>query len=229
MGKTKAWARSQAPGGAMRPAALLLLLLGGALGGCGGAGPGVGRAGDLPELEVLESVGGEDGWVRNDGVADPQGGGPAVGDLDNPTQGLAVRMFLSFDLTVLPPGAVVTGATLRVFTTGQIGQPYTDLGPLGVDHVDFGPLLDASDYAGNTLQQGVGVLATEHIARYRSLDVATQVQADLSAGRTRSQFRLRLPVDSNRDLGQDLVLVEDGERSRGTPNPPLLEVLYLLP
>lgn len=199
------------------------------LAGCGGAGPDIDRLGHVAQLEVLESIGGEDGWVRNDGEAEPNARGPAVGDLDNPTPGLAVRMFVSFDLSELPAGAVVTGATLRVFTLNVVGQPYTDLGPLNVDHVDYGASLDVTDYAGNTLQPAVGTIAAQHVSQYRNLDVATQVQTDLSAGRLRSQFRLRFPVDSNRDGGQDVVLIEDGERSRGTNNRPLLEVLYLVP
>jgi len=204
-------------------------LLGALLCACGSGGEPFGAPGTRTTTLVLESLGTRDGFVRSDGYADVHGNGPGVGDLDHYANGTGLRMFFCFDLSELPAGAVLVGARLEVFTTGAQGQPYTDLGPVVVDHVEYGDELDASDYVGHTLENDIGVLAAEDQRAYRLLEVAPQVQRDREAGRRFSQFRLRFLVDANLDGGADVVLVEDGERSRRTNNWPQLVLTYLQP
>jgi hypothetical protein len=206
--------------------ALACLALACPLAGCG---DGIGDPRATSDTVVIEGDGTRDGYVRSDGMADQTGDGPGVGDLEVAMNGLAFRMFYSFDLAEIPAGATVTSVRLRVFQQGTQGDPYGNLGDVIVDHVAFGDVLDASDYAGGTLSSNIGTLMTSPLQVYMNLGVATQVQEDLAAGRARSQFRLRFPVDFNNDGGNDLVLLNDGENSRGIGNLPLLEVTYVTP
>jgi hypothetical protein len=196
-----------------------------AAGGCGG-GASV-PAGGTPILLAIKSDGGRDGFVRTDGFVRVVGNGPAAGDLDSARAGLGLRMFYSFPLVEIPQDAVITSVTLRVYQEGKIGQPYSGLGDLVVDHVNPGDSLDPSDFAGNTLDADIGNLSPELVGAYSSLPVGPQVGLDLIAGRERSWFRLRFSRDSNLDGGDDVVMLNDGEDSRHTRHLPLLEVIYV--
>lgn len=194
---------------------------------CGSSGGGPRRG--TPVVLEIESLGALDGFVRNDGLVITSGGGPGVGDLDEASAGLAFRMFYCFPLDDIPAGVVVTSVRLRVFQLSITGTPYEDLGNLLVDHVDPGAALDAGDYAGSTLASNIGALATGFGRNYANLGVANEVLQDTQAGRVRAWFRLRFPVDSNFDRGNDVLLLEDGEGSRGSPQAPILEVTYVVP
>jgi hypothetical protein len=184
---------------------------------------------EAPILLVIESDGSRDGFIRTDGLVKVSGNGPAVGDLDDARVGLALRMFYSFPLHEIPDGAEITSVTLLVFQEGTLGQPFASLGELLVDHVNPGNALDPADYDGNSLSTDVGSLSRDFQQRYTNLDVGTSVSRDLVEGRARSWFRLRFPRDSNRDGNDDLLMLNDGENSRGSHNRPKLEVIYLRP
>jgi hypothetical protein len=184
---------------------------------------------ETPILLVIESDGARDGFVRSDGFVRVVGSGPGVGDLDDARLGLGLRMFYSFPLREIPADAVITSMTLRVYQEATVGQPFSDLGELLVDHVDPGDALDPDDYDGNTLTSNVGSLSRDFERRYAILGVEDCVGRDLAEERTRSWFRLRFTRDSNLDGRDDLLLVNDGENSRGTGNLPLLEIIYLRP
>ncbi len=200
-------------------AALLLL-------GCGSGGT---MRRNVPILLEIESEGLLDGFIRNDGMVYTSGNGPGVGDLDAAQRGLAFRMFYAFPLDEIPDGVTITSVRLRVFQLGITGAPYEQLGDLLVDHVDPDMALEPGDYAGGTLVSNVGALAMGFGRNYANLGVASEVLDDRDAGRSHTWFRLRFPVDSNVDLGSDLLILEDGEGSRGSPHPPILEVTYVQP
>ncbi len=206
----------------------LLVVTAFGLAACGGGGSRELRR-NTPVLLEIESLGQLDGFVRNDGIVERNGQGPGVGDLDEADRGLAFRMFYCFPLDEIPEGVTVTSVTLRVFQLSTLGTPYEDLGPLLVDHVDPGEHLDAADFSGGTITSNLGELARGFGRNYANLGVADAVSRDRAAGRSRSWFRLRFPVDSNRDRGSDVVLLDDGEGSRGTQQVPMLEVRYVRP
>ena len=210
------------------PTLAVLVFATGALAACGGATSDGPRRGTPIVLEI-ESAGILDGFVRNDGMVSTSGNGPGVGDLDEATTGLAFRMFYAFPLAEIPEGVTVTSVRLRVFQVSIVGSPYEDLGDLLVDHVDPGAGLDAGDYAGSTLSSNIGILAMGFGQNYANLGVSAEVDADRSAERSHSWFRLRFPVDSNTDRGNDVLVLGDGEGSRGPMNPPILEVTYVVP
>ena len=195
--------------------------------GCGGSSTSARQ--ETPVLLVIESEGARDGFIRTDGLVRVRGNGPAVGDLDDARSGLALRMFYSFPLHEIPEDAEITSVTLLVFQEGAVGQPFARLGDLLVDHVDPGISLDPDDYDGNTLSSEIGSLARDFARRYTSLSVEAAVARDMAEGRNRSWFRLRFPRESNLDGDDDLLLLNDGENSRGSHNRPRLEVIYRRP
>lgn len=211
--------------GLLLPGLLLPGLL--LLGGCGGSGdgddpPGPGLTVMLPPQAAL------DGFVTSAGSAVAAGGGPFVGDLDASTAGLVGRTFYSFDLSALPAGATITGATLRVQAAVLQGAPFTTLGVVALDHVDYGTSLDAGDFALAALSPTTPTLLSTPTLTLVALDVTAFVQADRSAARPRVQFRLRFsPFGSDNDAANDYVSFTDTEVSNVAGGiPPSLEVTY---
>ncbi|MDJ0522016.1 MAG: hypothetical protein QNJ90_08060 [Planctomycetota bacterium] len=214
--------------GGTRPTALLIaLVLSVLLAACGSADTTARQ--QVPRLLVIESDGARDGFIRSDGFVRVVGSGPGVGDLDDARPGLSLRMFYSFPLFEIPPDAVISSITLRVYQVATVGQPYADLGDLLVDHVDPGNALGPDDYEENTLTQNVGTLARQFTPRIASLSVDACVLRDLDEGRTRSWFRLRFSRDTNLDDRDDVLIVNDGENSLRAGNVPVLEVIYVRP
>ncbi len=210
--------------------ACLLSLL---LPACGGGG-GEGAAASGPGASTIVSNAAQDGYLTAiDTTTSPQRNvvnGIGVGDNDRFARRRSVRGFVSFDLGGLPPGARITSATLRVYQTSTVGSPYTKLGDIRADHVDYGGALDYGEFTTPFLGSStVGVISRDASLGWKELDVTDRVIADLEAGRTRSQYRLRfLPLYSG-DATNDWALFEDGEMSQGTSNAPLLAVEFVLP
>ena len=193
--------------------ALVACELGGS--GNGGNGPG-------PDVTVtLGSTASLDGWVRTDGNAQTTNG--LTGDLSVVT-GQGYRQFFSFDLSTIPPGSTVTSATLRLYQAFVIGSPYTELGSVAVDHLDYGDMLCCGDYDAAALASA-GTLSSDASVGYKQLVVTARVQADLAAARTRTQFRLRFSAaDFTNDGGSDNAQFNEAEAPGG--NLPQLVVTY---
>ena len=97
-----------------------------------------------------------------------------------------------------------------------------------VDHVFLGADLDGTDWDAPGLTPGaIGTLSASGELGLRSLDVTAAVAADASAGRLRSEFRLRFPLITNGDGRDDGVNFEDAGDDLGTGNVPMLVVRYL--
>jgi hypothetical protein len=88
------------------------------------------------------------------------------------------------------------------------------LGNVIVDHLDYGTSLDGSDYNLAALLANAGTLSTDATIQYKTLDVTALVQADRSASRPRSQFRLRFSIrDSDNNGVDDFAAFGDAELS----------------
>ena len=123
-----------------------------------------------------------------------------VGDT---TVNTGVRGFLSFDISTIPPGVNILSATLRVYQEGFNGTPYTDLGTVNVDHLDYGSTLDAGDYSAAALQGNVGALSNNTTIELKTLDVPSSVQNDITMSRIHSQYRMLFPVSTDNDGVED--------------------------
>ena len=169
-----------------------------------------------------------DGWVQSNGVAVAASGGPLVGDFEDVAPGVGYRQVYSFDISSIPAGAQIVSATLRLYQAQAVGSPFTTLGNVLVDRIDIGAALDGADYASAALTSNIGTLSTSATIEYKMLDVTVAVQADRSASRSKSQFRLRFSTaDKNGDGVRDFLSFTDAEDSCcGVSKPPELIVAY---
>lgn len=191
------------------------------LAACGGSSNN-----QTPGSASITSTAALDGWVTSAGGFDATGGGAAVGDTSG--NDTAAQIF-SFSLAGIPAGATITDAVLRIRQHSQIGTPYGTLGDVVVDHFDMGLDLDATDFAGGTILAGFGTLSTDGTQEYKEIGVAARVQADVTAGRTKSDFRVRFAVATDNDNGFDVTRFENGNDEYGTGDLPILEVTWLAP
>lgn len=167
--------------------------------GCTDAnGPG---AVNLPEAVVAGGL--EHGTIRSVGANTNVAITP--GDDAN---GIAYRSTLGFDLTAIPSGASVTAATLSVSQCQVGGNPFVALGPLVVDHIDLTLGLTDAAYSGQTLEPNIGTISSTTGTGARTLDVTAAVQADISASRRVTAYRLRFrDHDTNGDAVADFVQI----------------------
>ena len=88
-------------------------------------------------------------------------------------------------MSILPSSTFIS-ATLRVFQEAVNGTPYTNLGSITIDHVDYGPTLEAANYNQAALQENIGILSNNATLEFKTLDVTARFQDDIDHGRTRS-------------------------------------------
>lgn len=156
------------------------------------------------------------------------------GNLSPLDDNTAYRGFLSFDLSSLPAALQSTNvlsANLRIFQLEVFGNPYTDLavGSSGLilDHVDYGSSLTFTDFD-PTVFSTLGDISSTFATGSKNRAVVSALKADLSANRTRSQYRLRFAKLTNGNGKRDSVLLETGD-STDDSRKPLLQITYLIP
>lgn len=121
-------------------------------------------------------------------------GGDYMGTDPNPYKD-ARRVFVSFDLTTLPAGAVIQSAKMRLYLASSVGNP-TSLGAVKAEHIYFGiidPLTLTVDEVFSGLlfaPQISGSFSTDVTPGWHELDVTAAVKADLAAAHGQTQFRL---------------------------------------
>jgi len=136
---------------------------------------------------------------------------------------LTSRGYVSFDLGSIPSGATITEATLRLYQKTVVGTPYSG-NSVVVDHVDYGSSLGPEDYALTPLASAIGTLTNNASIEWKDLGVTSYVKSDISASRTRSQFRIRFLTEAT---GTDAwARFESGDNYIGTGNLPQLVVKY---
>ncbi len=184
---------------------------------------------------VIGSTANLDGYARSDGTASASGS-PATGDKDA-SYSLSVgwRQLYSFDIANIPTSTTITSATLRLYQCDVQGSPYTFLGNVIVDQMNYGGVFDpfGGAYSGGAVALNIGTLSTTTSPGYRSLSVTTRVQNDLTTSRVRSQYRLRFSAqDFNFDGNDDFVQFTDAEDfpcAGATTNQPPQLVVTLKP
>jgi hypothetical protein len=213
------------PTGRLAVACAVLLLLA----ACGSGGGRTVPSGDLVSL-LAPGVAAEDGFVTSALTVRTDGQQPPTGDLDEPGAATRARQFLSFDLSAVPPGSIVTSAVIRLDLFLVHGTPFDSLGIVVVDHVDFG-VLDANDFAARALSENIGTAAATATLGPRSIDVTDAAALDVARGRNRSQFRLRFaPKESDGDFANDFAsFAEADATTSGWGQPPVLALVIRLP
>lgn len=199
-------------------------------GGCGVGGGVLTGLGETLSVVAL-SVATEDGVVLSDHSVRTDGVLPPTGDLGQPGSTPSGRQFFSFDLSAIPAGSVVQSAVLRLDLFVVVGNPFTSLGAVVVDHLDYGGGLDFGDYAARGLEEGLGPLASDATLGPKTLDVTASVVGDVARGRTRAQFRLRFaPKESDGDVSNDFASFAEAEAAvTGLGQRPTLSLVVRLP
>lgn len=177
------------------------------LSACGGSGGG----GSDRTTIVLKALQGFDAQIRLTGEVE--------NGLDHLTAGddlgnVPTRMFFAFDLSTVPVGVTLLGATLAVPQVNVIGAPYPALGRLEVQAVDFGVGLDASDYSTPALSATLipALLADNPTLELKSADVREQLNVALSQARLRLDLRGAFVNSTNLNNSFDVSHVASVER-----------------
>lgn len=142
---------------------------------------------------------------------------------------LVTRGFISFDITSIPAGAVVTEVTLRLYQAKIIGSPFASGGTLKIDHLTYGDSLDSSDYGLAALSSSFATVTSNPTLEWKDVVVTDRVKNDLSNARGTSQFRIHFTseVTGGDVTGDgDFAYFESADNSEGTGNAPQLVVKY---
>ncbi len=174
----------------------------------------------------------------------PYGTIKSVGDAYNyyETGVIFGRYYVGFDLPLYPDSLELIQADLFLYQWGCMGNGV--IGPFPIwdvpggdtvfcvaDHIDIGPFLYIDDWEagdpGNvgTFQSNFGLLSSDSILGWKTLNVTDQALQDYELLREWTQFRIRFEIDTDWDYYQDLLYFCSGEH---TVNPPML-VLTLEP
>lgn len=186
--------------------------------GCGG--------GDDPFGGGTVTLFASDLVLFSDGSDDP---GLAELQVGTAAPGLGARIGLRFIIEeganplapVFPSGDIVS-AVLRVRQTGVTGDPYSSLGPLTVDRVDFGIALLSGDYAPPILTPDLGTLSNDPAVGIRELDVTAAVLAAKAAGSLTSDLLLLFAGVSKNPVAT----YAQFERATGNGDGPTLLLTY---
>jgi len=144
------------------------------------------------------------------------------------------KAFLSFNTAVLPNGAVVTKAQLKIQVQGFVGgnmfTPTKTLGNLLMDirkpYFGTNASLTADDFQFVADSNGVGVLSSIPGTGWHTVTLKSAAYPFINLTGT-TQFRLRFQKDDNDDLGADYLKVYSGDAP--VTNRPQLIVEYYVP
>ena len=189
--------------------------------GCGGGG---GTSPPAPVTVTILSTDELDGIVGSGGDFSLTGDVVQAGDS---TTNLGYRGFVSFELGVIPAGATVLTATLRLVQKKVTGDPYGSMGPVLLDQVVYGNVLESGAFARSFPQnQAFATLSTNATLEAKTVDATAPVQGDRASLRTQSQYRLRFAVESDLDTAFDLANFYSGNPVNPVDLRPTLTVTY---
>lgn len=155
----------------------------------------------LKTVATIDPKTGESGAVRSDGELISLW---TVGD-DSLNNG--IRTFLSFDITRIDMVEEFRKATLTIETVDRNGNPWTDLGDLVIDIVEYGERApEADDYE----------ISTTRLERYEGLplteiDITQLIIQALDNGDTRFQIMVSFKLESDGDGASDNIKVVEAE------------------
>jgi hypothetical protein len=189
---------------------------------------------------TLYSVPAQDGYVYSTGSFFAALTSTLVGDV---LTNAYAHTFLTFNLAQLNiPAAMaartrITGATLYLNQSNVVGTPYgaTGLGDLLVDHVSYGPTLDASDLTTATILGTPGrtyTITSAPTSTIKFVSVLTAVTDDFANVNTRnsvSQFRVRFTKNLVANMVADYVSFISGDNTTMTTARPRIIVSYETP
>jgi len=116
---------------------------------------------------------------------------------------------------------------LRLYQYQITGSPYTIGGNLVAEHMDYGSSLDSPDYSAAVFDSASTVLgASNPSLEWKDFDVTAAFKNDLSAGHSRSQYRLKFTTETiGGDVTGDFAYFYSANSGSNT-NPPQLVIRY---
>lgn len=142
---------------------------------------------------------------------------------------LVTRGFVSFDISDLGNDVVISSATLRLYQTKTLGEPYSQGGSLYLDHLTYGNRLDKNDYSSPALTSNFTIFSESAKRGWVESDIKKALADDLSNARALSQFRLHFEREKTGGTGEgDFAYFESTENTQKTGNVPELVVEYSL-
>jgi hypothetical protein len=169
---------------------------------------------------TVTSSAGLDGYVRQDLTYNSTVDYLNVGDRSD---GLAVYGFVSFDSSMVPAGATITGATLTVYQESVTNYPFgsTRLGSLEVERVAYGSSLSGSDFNVAASPSVAIVIGNDAQIEPKAAELVSIAGA--CAGAATCQFRLRFTRDTEApsDGEFDYVTISSAESSVASRRPTL--------
>ena len=135
------------------------------------------------------------------------------------------RGLVGFNIATI--NSTVVSATLYMYQTSTLGNPYEHFGEIRVAHVDFGSSIEAGeeDFSGAPISEGYAVLSpADDTISWKTANVTQFVQSDINNSRTHSQFRLYFATTVGGT--EQEVCFEDSNGSGGTEFSPELVIEY---
>jgi hypothetical protein len=132
----------------------------------------------------LFSIPEEGGHVRRDGITGVE---PNAGCL---TVSAFMQAFMSFDISMIPAGAIVQSASIDITNLIQYGQPFGVLGGMGIFHDQYKTLTSRNFVVSFPSGAMINTYSTP-IAPYESFIIAREVQKEIDAGTARFQIRIQ--------------------------------------
>jgi hypothetical protein len=143
------------------------------------------------------------------------------------------RGYLSFNISTVSD--TIQTVVMCIYQFESIGNSTSGIFPtLGsnclIDHIAYGDTLDTLDWAAGdigdsqTITSEFGNISSSPDTGWKTLDITSCLQADLAAGRSRTQFRIRFSFDTDHDWLSDHLSFYTGN---STINRPHLMISYI--
>ncbi|KKU63363.1 MAG: hypothetical protein UX87_C0026G0005 [Candidatus Amesbacteria bacterium GW2011_GWA1_47_16] len=161
----------------------------------------------VSQTTIINSIVSLDGFRANNNGGNNSieiraGNGSMVGA---PAYELVIRGFTGFDIpTAVLSGKTIESAVLRLYQYKVTGTPYSGGNKIIVDHLDYGDSLEGADYSATAISSGIATLTANAVIEWKDAEVTSALKADLSAGHSRSQYRLRLSTETDGSGTEDV-------------------------
>ncbi len=177
----------------------------------------------IAKSKTLFSVPGLDGFITSSGSINS-----TLEVRAGRNTALVTRGFITFDLNEIPSVAKLEEATLRIYQTKLIGNPYAQGGNLKIDHLTFGDALDNSDYGMAALVSNIATLSTNNKIEWKETSVLDAIKDDLANVRSKSQFRIHFTSENTGgETSGDFSYFDSGNNYPGNSgNKPELVIKY---
>jgi hypothetical protein len=122
----------------------------------------------------------------------------------------AAQAFLSFDISMIPKGALVKSASLDLTNMNITGSPFTLLTPMAIFHDEYHTLDEADyviaqDFANGYAGTSLVVTYSQPVVPYSYYPIRDVLQNLVDDGESRFRIRVQFEKHFVREGGEDLI------------------------